>query len=285
MHVRELMESFLRGETPPLVSDDEAAWYRLWNEKQLGGLTPRESAFQGGLLADRLPWVFVAAYQAAIRSVFVEVPAEGWTAFAATEDKRDPVAYPGTTLRETDSVIKLSGHKSWIAQSRHVDHLVVTARREDGEQQCVFLERDRAGVTLTHREAPGFLGAMSQGFARFEDVEIRRDCVYPGSRIKRFVRSEPPFVMLSSTAFLLARLEKADAGLRDSLVALTLALCELCSEQGEQQPQTTGILAALDRVFQECVRRFEAVVDLDKQPGWSEDRRLLSMYSDRIQRA
>lgn len=285
MKVQELMESFLRGETKPLAAGDEAAWYQLWNEKGLGELSPRASALQGGLLADRLPWVFVAAYQAVIRSVFPEVPLQGWAAFAATEDKRDPDAHPGTRLCETGSVIKLNGYKSWVAQSRHVDHLVVTARGEDGEQHCVYLERSQPGVTLTHREAPGFLGAMSQGLAQFEEVEIRRECIYPGSRIASFVHSEPPFVMLASAAFLLGQLRDADAGLRDALATLTLALYELCNEQWDEEPPPPKILAALDRILQDCVVRFEAAVDLSTQPGWSEDRRLLSMYSGRIQSA
>ena len=116
--VQELMEGFLRGETKPLEAGNEAAWYQLWNGKNLGKLSPRASALQGGLLADRLPWVFVAAYQAAIRSVFQEVPRQGWAAFVATEDKKDPDARPGTSLCEAGSVIRLSGYKSWVAQSR-----------------------------------------------------------------------------------------------------------------------------------------------------------------------
>jgi alkylation response protein AidB-like acyl-CoA dehydrogenase len=285
LKVQELMERFLRGETEPLVAEDEAAWHQLWNEKSIGALSPRASALQGGLLADRLPWVFVAAYQAAIRSVFPEVPRQGWAAFAATEDKHDPDAHPGTTLSETGSMVKLSGWKYWVAQSRHVDHLVVTARRQEGEQNCVYVERDQQGVTLTHREAPGFLGAMSQGFAKFEQVEIRPDDIYPGSRIEGFVRTEPPFVMLASSAFLLAQLGDGDAHLKDTLVALTLSLAELCNEPCDTAPSVPGTLAALDRVFQDCVKRFEAAVDPDTLPGWSEDRRLLSMYSRRIQGA
>ena len=126
---------------------------------------------------------------------------------------------------------------------------------------------------------------MSQGFAQFDEVEIRRDCIYPGSRIEGFVRTEPPFVMLASAAFLLGQLKDADAGLRDTLVALTLSLADLCSEACGTAPPAPGILAALDRVFQDCVGRFESAVDLSVLPGWAEDRRLLSMYSGRIQSA
>ncbi len=285
MKVHQLIESFLCGETKPLVAGDEAAWYQHWNEKNLAELSPLASALQGGLIADRLPWVFVAAYQAAIRSVFPEVPRQGWAAFVATEDKKDPEARPGTKLCGRGSVKMLSGYKSWVAQSQHVDHLVVTARGEDGEQCCVYVERNRPGVTLTHREVPGFLGAMSQGFALFEEVEIRPECIFPGDRVESFVRTEPPFVMLASSAFLLAQLRDADAGLRDTLVALTLALCEFCNEKGGKDSPAPGILAALDRGLQDCVGRFEAAVDLSALPGWAEDSRLLSMYSKRIQSA
>ena len=45
-------------------------------------------AVQGGLLADRLAWVFVAGYQAALRRTFPDQAYSGWAAFAVSEAPR-----------------------------------------------------------------------------------------------------------------------------------------------------------------------------------------------------
>ena len=39
---------------------DEAAWYELWHDEALGALEPAYMALKAGLLADRLPWVYLA---------------------------------------------------------------------------------------------------------------------------------------------------------------------------------------------------------------------------------
>ncbi|MDP6342951.1 MAG: hypothetical protein QF491_05405, partial [Alphaproteobacteria bacterium] len=78
MSTAALIERFLAGELAGTEAPDEAAWYGLWCGADLGALPPPIAALHGGLLADRLAWVFVAGYQAAVRSVFPEVPSTGW---------------------------------------------------------------------------------------------------------------------------------------------------------------------------------------------------------------
>ena len=176
--------------------------------------------------------------------------------------------------------MRLNAAKSWIAQSRHVEHLVVTARDDSETTVCALVHRKQPGVTLTHRDASRFLGAMSQGFALFENVEIAPENVFSGDRIRRFGRNEPAFLMLAGTGFLLSRLAGADASLADALADLAGGLATECATQNPSPPA----LARLDRSLQDCIARFVGVADIGAIPNWSEDNRLLSMYSEAIQR-
>ncbi len=280
MSTGETIERLLTGELRSRKAPDEAAWHAIWQDERLGSLDPTVSALTGGMLADRLPWVFVAGYQSAIRTVFPEVPATGWAAFAATENRDDPSVDAGLQLTSDGREMRLNARKSWIAQSRLVEHLVVTARDGAETTACVLVRRDQPGVTLTHRDAPRFLGAMSQGYAVFENVRIAPEHVFSGDRIRRFGRNEPAFVMLAGVGFLLSRLAGADASLAASLADLARGLAAECDTPDPSPPA----LARLDRSLQDCIGQFAEVVDAGAIPNWAEDNRLLSMYSERLQK-
>ena len=271
-----LIERFLNGEVPIISTPDEAAWYKAWHGQGLDTLPPVLQALQGGMSADCLPWVFIAGYQAAIRYVFGDVPSQGWAAYAATEDKTDPAAYPGTRLTASGAGFALDGCKSWVAQLRLMDHLL---EKLNETEQCILIHTQISGVHLSHRDAPGFLAAMSQGFARFEAAEVAPGNVYGIDQMRQFGRREPRFVMLAGAGYLLAQLKGADKALEQALIALVLALATVC-ESAEIVPKT---LAALDRALQDAIAAFAKAVDYTALPAWDADHRLLSMYSARIQ--
>ncbi len=274
-----MVESILAGELGPSAAPDERAWHRAWSARDLSARSPVEMALAGGALADRLPWVFVSGYQAALRAVFPSLPPSGWAAFVATEDQADPLAHPGVLITDAGEGWELNGYKAWVAQSRHVSHLIVTARQrpDDVTPRSVLIAADASGVELSHRDSPGFLADMTQGFAKFQAVK-GRDEPFDFERSRAFGRSEGRFVMLAASAFLLAQQAQA-ASVEDANVALTSGLANLC----EAQAVTPRALAAFDRLFSRCVASFDARGE-DTVPAWRTDRRLLSMYSQRIQR-
>lgn len=275
-----VLEHYLEGHYVPAPCPTEQAFYALWEEHALHALAPTGAAIAGALLADRLPWVFTAGYQATLRNAFVNLPAGGWAAFAATEDVDDPIAHPGTTLREQASGFVLNGCKSWVAHSKLVDHLIVTVNDPNGDKRRargVIVARDCAGVTLTHRLSPGFLGALSQGFARFDDTPVERGDILEFEPIRQFGRTEAKFVMLAATAFMLAR---SDGALQDRLFATAAALMNLIGERETSRQ----VYARIDRVFQSCVDTFEQQVDTQAIPDYGADGRLFRMYTERVQR-
>lgn len=264
------IEAFLTGQLSRADAHDEAAWHALWHEAGLGALSPVRIAVQGGLMARSLPQVFVAGYQAALQTVFTELPSEGWAAFVAAEDWADPENHPGTTLAGDAGNLRMSGFKSWVGQSRHVRHLMVSAK-QDGEDCIVSVARDAPGITVRHRENPSFLSGLSQGFAQFEDVAVQ---TVDGADMRAFGRTEPKFVMLAGAAFLLAEARGDEA--RTRAAALTMALAAYAAS-GDWAPKA---LAALDRELQALV----ALHPGDGVPDWQADQRLFGMYSPRIQK-
>lgn len=276
------IERFYSGAYATQTCASEQAYYDLWHACALHTLPPTDAAIAGALLADRLPWVFTAGYQATLRNAFDLLPATGWAAFAATEDQADPVSHPPVTLDGTAPECVLNGCKAWVAHSRHVDHLIVTINDPAGDKRAargIVIERERAGLTLSHREAPAFLAAMSQGFARFERTPVEPGQVFGFEPIRQFGRTEAKFVMLAGSAFLLARTARGTA-LHDRLVTLAGALLALLAEIDTSRQ----VYAAIDREFQQCVDEFEHTAATDQIPAYGADRRLFRMYSERIQR-
>ena len=65
-----LLDQARAGSIATTAAQDEGDWHALWHDRALATLPPPAMAFHGGLLADRLPWVFVAGYQAVLHRVF-----------------------------------------------------------------------------------------------------------------------------------------------------------------------------------------------------------------------
>ncbi len=274
------LEQLLQGAWRASDCATEGDYYTLWRSHGLDELEPVAMAVAGAALADRLAWVFCAGYQACLRNAFDRLPAGGWAAFAATEDVHNPQAHPGTTLSEHAGQLCLDGHKSWVAHSRLVDHLIITVNDPGGDKRRargVVVDPRADGVHLRHRERPAFLAAISQGYARFEYTPIARDAVFEFEPIRQFGRTEAKFVMLASAVFIYTR--SAD-DLASRALACAAALTALLAERDTSR----RVYARIEQDFQRCAELFERESDLTSIPDYADDRRLLQMYSARIQR-
>ena len=86
------IERFYAGAYTTRTCVSEQDYYDLWHACGLHTMSPGDSAIAGALLADRLPWVFAAGYQATLHNAFPGLPRAGWAAFAATEEACDLLA-------------------------------------------------------------------------------------------------------------------------------------------------------------------------------------------------
>lgn len=272
--------------TPPVRANatTEEAWRAIWDAADLSKAPPVVQAVGGGLRADHLDWVFASGYQAAMRHCFPELPAGGWAALAASEDRHDPEKHPGVMLALDGDTWRVSGFKSWVAQSRHLDHLIITARTADEEQEkprhAILLDCRTPGVTLSHRDKAGFLPRMSQGFAAMDNVAVPEAGRLGDNRLRPFVRAESAYVLLAGAAFLWAHVAPAHTGLADKLRQIVTGLANCCQDP-MQHPKE---IAQLDLRIQDIVKNASQIPEIMQIPDWKSDQKVLSIYSEGLQR-
>jgi alkylation response protein AidB-like acyl-CoA dehydrogenase len=271
-------------ENPQNVFQTESEFHDAWlaactdgNGNLLADET--ELALAGGAIADRLAWVLVSGYQAAVRRCFPElVTGGGWTCLAAAEGRGGP----GCVLSLKGDGYLLSGEKSWIAGAGVLESLVVSvADAEQSDAPCfVGVSAKAPGVALDCPRAPGFLGEMSQGVARFEEVEVAREAVLsePVRRL-HFRGAEPLFVLLALNGCL-----KAHGAGRSELVAVA----ERAIEHGRTLPAVLGekaaILAGLAQLRTLTAATVAAAADVvaaspSLSASWQKDARLFEMFA------
>ena len=258
----------------------EQDFYEAWFKMKLNLLPPIDMAIRGASIADRPAWIFAAGYQATLNNAFPFASRDGWVAFAATEDAANLEAHPGTVLEGTGERMILEGNKSWVGHSKLVSQLLITVNHPSGDKtkvQGVIVGRNDFGVSLTHRQEPNFLRAMSQGFVCFQQTPIDSKNLFGFEPIRLFGRTEAKFVMLACAVFMG---RESTGSRRDRLISVAAAICSLI-----QEPKTSRqSYGAIDREYQDCVKEFLAGYKSNSFPFWETDKRLFTMYTDRIQR-
>lgn len=257
-----------RGSTPRCAA--EADYHQLWL-RDLGAAEDRHAnAVLGGVLADRLAWVFIAGYQQAIRQCF-DLSVAGWLAYCASEDRTGKL--PGVTVSDTKNGRILNGNKTWVAAVEHLDALVVAVGRSP--TQHFLVDADAPGLRLSARTTPGFLPDLSQGFAEFTGVQVGADLTRaPG----------PPFHILEAVAiysafcgFVLANCSSIKT---QRMMSIIVQAADLWGRR--LNGETVAGLKALDQQLQTLAAELDESVQREI-PRWVEDRRLISMYSKGIQ--
>lgn len=261
---------------------DEAAFLAAWDDACRDDDGTRitdeaELAQRGGALADRLAWVFVSGYQAAVRRCFPElVKGNGWTCLAAAEGRDGP----GCQLMADGDGYLLSGEKSWIAGAGVLDSLVVSVGEGDA-RRFAGIEASAPGVALDLPREPGFLGEMSQGVARFDAVKLAAaDVLEAPERGLWFRGAEPLYVMLALNACLRARARDADDG-------RLLHAAEAAIDKGLKLPavlaEKTAILAGLQDLRTLTAATLAAAAEVvaatpTLAASWQGDARLFAMF-------
>lgn len=225
-------------------------------------MSPADVALMGGRQSDRLAFVFLAGYQAAIRSLF-GVAGNQWSAFAVSEDRSGKL--PGLHLDEQE---RIYGHKTWVAACDHLDEIIVSVNAD-----LYRIPRTTSGLTIERKSDVNFLAEMSQGIASFEGVasdDIER---LPPTDLKQFARSEPIYIYLA----LCANLKHQGHSLADDLIADLLMVASGDFTLDEHKSRLADVDLQLQSLFGE-----------EKHPSFggnfTQDKGLISLYSPVIQK-
>ncbi len=276
------MEDLLReadsGRFQSLNALTEAQFLELWRQHAETQADLASMAIAGGLCADRLAWVFIAGYQAAIRCTFPDAPLSGWAAFAVSEDRQPNNPLPGVTAQHDSQGQVLSGHKTWVAAVDQIDHLILKSGRR-GEAQYFQLARDEPGLELTLRPAGSFLAELSQGAAHLNDVKVAKRQLLDDSQVALFGPREALFIYAAFCAFVLAK--SPDPTQRERCRAMLRRVPALLAS-GFSSAADVSAFKQLDADVQQLLTDIETD-GFPRNASWSQDRGLISMYSKGIQ--
>ena len=252
------------------VLSDERAFADMWLQ-HVAPLSSRVAqAVQGGLLADRLAWVFVAGYQCALRHTFAQLPANSMAAFAVSEDRKGDPPLPGVTSTIVDGETKVSGYKTWVACCETLSHLIIKSDRGD-KANYYCLERSSHGLTLTPKYG-AFLQEMSQGEARLNQVSVATPL--DASQVSQFGLRETLYIYMAFCAWAGKFIASAE-----TCEALIYRLARLV----ERPPKDQAGIFELKSVDQ-AVQTLRNSMTITAAANYEQDQRLIAMYSSGIQK-
>lgn len=260
----------LLGQHSEKNSATEADYADAWQEQAWVSNDLVELAVTGGLIADRMAWVFVAGYQSALRHTFPNIPFDGLAAFAVSEDRKGAPPLPGVRSHHHDGKLFVSGYKTWVACSRALTYLVIKADRgEDARYYC--LPRKTSGLTLQDKYG-SFLSEMSQGLAHLDNVEAPKALDH--GAVGWFGIRETLYIYMAFCAW--AGKQGSPAGDCQDLIQRLTALAD--------QPPTDAKGLAELKAVDTSVQALRTGLALDGVGQWQADQRLIAMYSPAIQK-
>ena len=247
---------------------------------------PFDTALMGGLLADRLSWVFAGAYQAAQHGCFPELPRSGdWYSFAISEDRTR--LFPGTTI--TDGF--LTGYKTWVAGGPMVDQIIVTIGPAIASG-CYLVPVDHERVTIVEKTPGDFLAELPQDRVTFTGVPMEDVTELDHQLAVHFGLAEPYFVMVARSGFLLRQAERikdanVDVEAMDEIATGVRSVLEELEELGaagfwSDIPQLIECQQTVTRYGRQLAALVNSGAAGDVEGIWAEDwarnGKLLGMY-------
>ena len=248
-----------------------------------------QQAVVGGFVADRVGWAFASGYQAALRSLFPDAPADKLCALCVTEaDGNSPKAIRSTLRQNGDGWI-LDGAKKWTTLGPEGSLFFVAARDEaaSGERPAIRLigiPSDAKGLTIKKMPDTRFAPEVPHAQLKFEHVKV--DSLLPGDGydlyVKPFRTVEDIHVQAAILAYLMREGQRLawPAPWIERLSALLAALSTL-ADMPPAQPETHIALAGALQISGALVDEADSLwLKSPADPAalrWTRDRELLTV--------
>ena len=108
------LDTCLRAATDVPTRASVAEWWPRWRDGAARAATPAAQALLGGFDADRVGWAFASGYQAALRALLPDLPADAVAAFCVTEEGGNRPRDIHTRLTPlADGSVSIDGAKRW----------------------------------------------------------------------------------------------------------------------------------------------------------------------------
>lgn len=245
----------LRASTQVPARASVAEWWPRWRQGAALAATPAEQAMLGGFDADRIGWAFASGYQAALRALLPQLPADAVAAFCVTEESGNRPRDIRTRITpQADGAVVISGAKRWTTLGPDSSLLLIVGALPPAENSArAILKVARvpvgtAGLQLLPMPETRFVPEVPHARVMLDDVRVDAAALLPGDGYERYVKPfrtlEDAHVTLAVLAYLLreARQRGWPAGFAEQLCATMVVLCDVAGAAADA-PFTHVVLA------------------------------------------
>ena len=296
------LDTCLRAPTavPPRAS--VAEWWPRWRSGAAQAASSAEQALLGGFDADRVGWAFASGYQAALRALLPDLPADAVAALCVTEESGNRPRDIHTRITPAaDGSVSIHGAKRWTTLGADSSLLLVVGAlppAADGARAMLKVARvpvGTPGLQLLTMPETRFVPEVPHARVVLDGVRLDAAALLPGDGYERCVKPfrtlEDAHVTLAVLAYLLreARQRGWPAGFAERLCATIAVLCDVAGAAAGV-PVThvvlAGALAQAQTLYAEAGTLWAAAGDDPAAQRWQRDAALFDVAgSARSQRA
>lgn len=230
-----------------------AAWWARHQAVVAGAEATIDQAILGGFAADRLGYAFSSGYQAALRWLAPDLPADRLASLCVTErGGGHPRAIEARLTPENEGFL-LRGSKRWATLSDVAGVLLVAATLGPPDERgrprirVVRVDAGAPGVQVTPMPGTPFTPEIRHGEVRLDDARVDAAALLPGDGYERYIKPfrtiEDLYIQGALFGFLLgtARRHAAPRALQERLAAQLATLRALAMSD----PSDAGVHVAL----------------------------------------
>jgi alkylation response protein AidB-like acyl-CoA dehydrogenase len=252
---------------------------------------PIHQAIVGGFVADRVGWAFASGYQAALRALFPDAPANRICALCVTEaDGNSPKAIK-SSLTKIDDEWVLNGSKRWTTLGPEGTLFFVAARDEAASEarasiRIAKVDSKAPGLKIESMPATKFVPEVPHAQLHFSDLRIKESELLPGDGyadyVKPFRTIEDVHVQAAVLAYLMREGQRLSwpQGWLERLSALLAALgkiADMPASHAETHIALAGALAIGAGLIAETDAFWQAAASDPAAERWIRDRELLKV--------
>jgi alkylation response protein AidB-like acyl-CoA dehydrogenase len=248
-----------------------------------------QQAIVGGFVADRVGWAFASGYQAALRALFPDAPADRICALCVTEaDGNGPKAIKSSLQRSGDGWI-LNGAKRWTTLGPEGSLFFVAARDEaaSADRPSIKVARLASGTPgLTIQSMPDTRFVPEVPHARLQFDDVRVDSLLPGDGydlyVKPFRSVEDIHVQAAVLAYLMREAQRLGwpehwIERLSALLAALSTLADMPAANAETHVSLAGALAISAGLIEETDAFWLKSAADPAALRWRRDRELLQV--------
>ena len=252
---------------------------------------PIHQAIIGGFVADRVGWAFASGYQAALRALFPDAPADRICALCVTEaDGNSPKAIK-SSLKKAGGGWTLNGSKRWTTLGPDGALFFVAARDEaaSAERPAIRLVKvpsGSPGLKIESMPAAKFVPEVPHARLQFENLKISETEILPGDGYDQYVKPFRTVEDIHVQAALLSYLMREGQRLSwpqhwlerlSALLAAMGKLSDMPASHAETHIALAGALAISAGLIGETEEFWRACATDPAAPRWARDRELLKV--------